>query len=92
MTLADHPATEQRIGLVLHLAEGFESAYAMELLATVHWVATNEDPAAAEDATAAVRLVGEWSNRKKRMFGPDHVTTAWQRLRDEGWLASPALV
>lgn len=22
----------------------------------------------------------------KRMFGPEQVTTAWQRLRDEGWL------
>ena len=29
---------------VLRLAEGFESAYAMELLATVHWVATIEIP------------------------------------------------
>ncbi len=86
--LAQHPATEERIERVLRLVDGFESAYAMELLATVHWVATKEDPVAAEDAATSVRLVSEWSRRKKRMFGPDHVTTAWHRLRDEGWLNS----
>lgn len=84
--LASHPDTADRIERVLRLIEGFESAYALELLATVHWVASNEDAAAAGDAAAAVRLVGSWSHRKRRMFGPDHVTAAWQRLRDEGWL------
>jgi O-acetyl-ADP-ribose deacetylase (regulator of RNase III) len=88
--LSSHPDTAGRIERVLRLIEGFESAYALELLATVHWVANNEDPMAAEDAATAVRLVGAWSNRKRRMFGGDHVTAAWQRLRDEGWL--PALV
>lgn len=86
--LASHPATADRIERVLKLVDGFESAYALELLATVHWVATNEDPAAAEDAAAAARLVGAWSSRKRRMFGHDHVTAAWHRLRDEGWLSS----
>ncbi len=84
--LASFPETTDRIGRVLRLIEGFESAYALELLATVHWVASTEDVAAAEDATVAARLVGSWSHRKRRMFGPDHVTAAWQRLRDEGWL------
>ena len=88
--LARHQDTEERIERVLRLADGFESAYAMELLATVHWVAVNEDQAAAEDPAVAVRLVREWSQRKKRMFGPDHVTAAWQRLSDEGWL--PTLI
>jgi hypothetical protein len=54
-------------------------------------VACNEDLAAAEDPAAAIRLVGNWSHRKKRMFGRDHVTTAWQRLRGEGWLISLVL-
>ncbi len=86
--LSEHPATEQRIQRVLRLVEGFESAYATELLATVHWVACNEDLTAAEDPAATIRLVGKWSHRKKRMFGSDHVTTAWERLRDEGWFSS----
>lgn len=86
------PATAERIDKVLRLVEGFESAYALELLATVHWVADKEDPRAAEDAEAVARLVGEWSRRKKRMFRPEHVVTAWRRLREEGWLSTPALV
>lgn len=87
-----HPETAERIDKVLRLVEGFESAYALELLATVHWIAENEDPRAAEDAHEAARLVREWSHRKKRMFRPDHVATAWQRLHDEGWLPAPAFV
>lgn len=90
--LAAQPATADRIERVLRLVEGFESAYALELLATVHWVAGNEDPAAAEDADVAARLVGEWSHRKKRMFRPDHVVAAWKRLRDEDWLSAPVFV
>lgn len=86
--LADRPATVERIARVLRLIEGFESTYALELLATVHWVATNEDPAAAGDPDVAAQLVGQWSSRKKRMFRPEHVATAWQRLHDEGWLAT----
>lgn len=86
--LANHPDTLARIGRVLDLSEGFESAYAMELLASVHWVANETDPAAAADPAIAAQLVGEWSYRKKHMFGPEHVTMAWQRLHDEGWLGS----
>lgn len=90
--LATTPATLGRIARVLQLIEGFESAYALELLTTVHWVATNEDEAAAVDADVAIRLVGDWSHRKKRMFGAAHVTAAWRRLYDQGWLPAPAFV
>lgn len=70
------------------ISSALEQLPAMELRATVHWVARIEDSVAGQDATAAVRLVGEWSRRKKRMFGPEHVTTAWHRLHDEGWFNS----
>lgn len=90
--LANHPNTLVRIGRVIDLSDGFESAYAMELLASVHWVATNVGPTAANGPTVAARLVGEWSHRKKNMFGHDHVTTAWKRLHDEGWLNASAPV
>jgi hypothetical protein len=78
--------TEDRIERVLRLVEGFESAYAMELLATVHWVATNEAARGADDPDEVTRLVSQWNHRKKTMFGHDHVATAWRHLRDEGWL------
>lgn len=86
-----HPATGERIDRVLKLVDGFESAYALELLATIHWIIDNENRTAADDVDEAARLVGEWSHRKKRMFGPDHVVVAWRRLREQGWLGVPAV-
>lgn len=82
--LADAPATRDRIERVIQLCEGFESAYGMELLSSVHWVSTTEDPAA--DATVAAELIGRWNARKRRMMVPEHVRTAWIHLRDERWL------
>jgi len=87
--LSAHPETRERIERVLRLVDGFESPYALELLATVHWITSNESPRAADDPEVAVDLVRRWSTRKQRMFGPDHVTAAWRRLRDEDWLPSP---
>lgn len=83
--------TIRRIDDVLALADGFESAYAMELLATVHWVATVDDPGAATDCGRVAELVASWSPRKQGMFGADHVGPAWERLRDDGWLERRAV-
>lgn len=62
-TLHSHPETLARIERVLALSEGFESAYGMELLASVHWIATqNRD--ARHDPDTATRLVQGWTDRK----------------------------
>lgn len=66
----------ERIERVLQLAEGFESAYGMELLASVHWIA-HETPNAARDPELATRLVREWTPREGRMFTADHIRVAW---------------
>lgn len=84
--LEAHPETRSRMEQVLVLAEGFETAYGMELLATVHWVAMHE-AAGQPDATVAAK-VAEWSPRKARMFTPDHVDTALATLREHGLLAA----
>lgn len=81
--LAEHPETVIRIDRVLDLVEGFESAYAMELLATVHWVAAHNELVDEDRIVAAVR---EWSPRKGRMFTPAHIRTALDTLRARGWL------
>jgi Predicted phosphatase homologous to the C-terminal domain of histone macroH2A1 len=86
-----HPETRHRIERVLELAEGFETAYGLELLASVHWAA-HEDPDAASDPAKAEADVRAWSPRKGRMFTDDHVRTAWTALRDHGWLGEPARV
>lgn len=75
-------STRERIQRVLALAYGFESAYGLELLATVHWVAARD--AHGDDDVAA--KVSAWSPRKARMFTPMHVSTALGALRERGWL------
>ncbi|MEO7196440.1 MAG: macro domain-containing protein [Pseudonocardiaceae bacterium] len=92
---ADHvldssPSTVARIERVVRLSEGFESAYGLELLASVHWVATHENTKAAADPKIAGDLIGAWNARKHRMMGPDHVAKAWSHLRNERWLTSSA--
>jgi O-acetyl-ADP-ribose deacetylase (regulator of RNase III) len=84
--LSNHPDTIARAERVLALTEGWESAYAMELLSTVHWVATH---GTATDPHAAAKQVAPWSTRKATMFTPDHVRTAWHHLNELGWLHSP---
>jgi len=84
--LAAHPETKLRMDRVLNLAEGFESAYGMELLATVHWVA-DRAPQSATDADIAT-TVHNWSPRKARMFTPKHVDVALKALRSNGFLAA----
>lgn len=84
--LDDHPETRSRMEQVLSLADGFETAYGMELLATVHWVATHE-AAGQPDATVAAK-VAAWSPRKARMFTPEHVRTALTSLREHGVLTT----
>ena len=86
-----YPDTLARIERVSRLSEGFESAYGMELLASVHWVATQESAEAATDPNVAAELVGAWNARKHRMMGPEHVAKAWSHLRDERWLPSSAM-
>lgn len=58
----------------MRLVEGFESVYALEQLATVRWVldadAGRHEP---DDVVAAVR---SWSQRKGRMFPPEHIKVA----------------
>jgi O-acetyl-ADP-ribose deacetylase (regulator of RNase III) len=78
------PQLTARLRRVLDLAEGFESSYNMELLATVHWLA-QEDARVKSDPIRAGELVRAWSARKKGLFGQDDVELAWTHLRDLGW-------
>ena len=79
--LDDHPATLDRTDRVLHLVDGFETLFGMELLATVHWVMAREDARGA----AVVPLVHGW-NERKRMFSEEQIRIAERRLIDHGWV------
>jgi len=79
-----------RLDRVSKLIEGFETPYGMELLATVHWIATREDPLAAQDSEKAVLGVQAWSHRKSSLFVAKHIQKAWLRLREQDWLLPDA--
>lgn len=78
----------ERIQRVLKLVEGYESAYGLELLASVHWMAALEG--GTNDLSSVTERVQGWSQRKRRMFTAQHIESAWQRLHDHGWLATVA--
>jgi O-acetyl-ADP-ribose deacetylase (regulator of RNase III) len=86
--LANDSEAMARLECVSRLIEGFETPYGMELLATAHWVATNDSPPGGSAEADVVTGVQAWSARKRDRFKPAHIRAAWQRLRDEGWLAT----
>ena len=80
--LAEKPETGQRLERVGTLVEGFESPFGLELLATVHWVATRER--ISSDYELAARVY-EWGTRKRR-FRPNQIALARRVLSEHGWL------
>lgn len=85
--LADDDATNKRIEVVNELIEGFENPHGMELLATVHWVMT-EDPRAQRDLPHAVSVLHAWNDRKAHVFPEAHIRIAWEQLQRLRWVRS----
>ncbi len=84
VTASGHAALARHVERVANLIEGFQTPYGMELLATVHWVATHEPNAHSLDQ--AVSAVHAWNERKAKIMQPAHVRAAWSRLDAQGWL------
>jgi O-acetyl-ADP-ribose deacetylase (regulator of RNase III) len=87
--LSDESESLERLKRVEKLIEGFETPYGMELLATVHWVATHEGPQGetpARNSDEAIARVHLWNPRKKHIFRPQHIRTAWEQLFDHRWI------
>lgn len=82
--LADKPDVQDRFNRVAELVDGFETPYGLELLATVHWVATQEG---AHTPAEALARIHKW-NERKRAFTERQVATAFQTLQAKGWLAA----
>jgi O-acetyl-ADP-ribose deacetylase (regulator of RNase III) len=72
----------ERLGRVI---EGFESPFGLELLTTVHWAATADGARTADEALA---IIADWTPRKREVFQERDVAIAWERLHQQGWLAS----
>jgi hypothetical protein len=69
----------------MQMIEGFEGPYAIELLASTHWVARKSGCENAHDAWLAIRA---WTPRKGRLFTEYHVATAWNHIEQVSALAS----
>lgn len=80
--LYERPETLERFDRVAKLVEGFESAFGLELLATVHWVMTREDAASDEDV---VTRTYAWGDRK-RQFSENQLRIARRVLMERGWI------
>jgi len=80
--LGSHRTTQSRFEHVADLVEGFETQFGLELLSSVHWVATREG---AGTVDAAVEHMHGWGDRKRR-FSSGQIHLAWDVLHEQGWL------
>lgn len=82
--LEHEPETHEHFNRVAALVDGFETPYGLELLATVHWVATREG---ADTPEKALERIHDW-NERKRAFTQRQVAIAFDTLKAKGWLAA----
>ena len=82
--LERQPDTKKRLERVTQLVDGFESSFGLELLSTVHWVAS-DNPSMTDEAMIA--LTYAWGPRK-RQFTERQIRIALRVLDDNGWLQS----
>jgi O-acetyl-ADP-ribose deacetylase (regulator of RNase III) len=84
--LAEDTETKNRFDRVASLIEGFETAYGLELLATVHWAAKESSRTTAANFEDLVKTVHSWNDRKMELMLPDHIMVAWRQLKEQEWL------
>lgn len=73
--------TRQNFEYVSELVQGFESAYGLELLATVHWIVCKEN---IKELAKIIECVYKWNEHKKR-FTPRQIEIAYNRLKEQKW-------
>ncbi len=81
--LDSNEETRTRLDKVADLVEGFESPFGLELLATVHWTASQEGARSIEDF---VKMTYAWNDRKKQ-FTRRQIALAAHVLSHKGWIA-----
>ncbi len=82
-SLAAHIDTRARFDKVAGLVEGFETPFGLELLSTVHWVATHGDVGSDDEV---VTRTYAWGDRKRR-YSPQQILLARRVLAEKGWLS-----
>lgn len=72
----------QRFGRVTDFVDGFESAFGLELLSTVHWVLESDAHKSWKDLIASTYA---WNESKKRL-SPRQIELAADVLIEKGWI------
>lgn len=80
--LSSREATKARFDRVADLVDGFESPFGLELLSTVHWIATVEGVHGISDVVGQTYA---W-NTRKRQFSERHIYIAHETLSRRGWI------
>ena len=80
--LENVPETHARFERVSALIEGFESSFGLELLSTVHWIASEENILDFDDI---VNRTYAWNERKKQ-FSRRQIKIAFDILSEKGWI------
>ena len=80
--LEQKPDTRSRFDRVSELVAGFESPWGLELLSTVHWIASPDQPETIGDVIA---LTYAWGERKLQ-FSERQISLTYSHLVNEGWL------
>lgn len=81
-SVKDSKDTEKHLARVSKLVSGFETAFGLELLATVHWIITRDK---ITDDEALERKVYAWARHKKK-FSPRQIRIAYETLSVNGWV------
>lgn len=70
---------KQRLGGILKIVQGFESTFALELLATVDFVSAKNKSNNINDVQKTISL---WSNRKANLFENNQIEIAYNHLKN----------
>jgi len=80
--LKNKAETQAHFEKVCDLVEGFESPFGLELLSTVHWIASREQVQSVDDVIARTYA---WNDRKKQ-FSRRQIELAMDVLSGKGWV------
>ncbi|GEQ99392.1 hypothetical protein JCM17845_00160 [Iodidimonas gelatinilytica] len=67
------------------LVQGYESPYGLELLSSVHWLATYECHYPVDKIVTEMQ---SWNENKRNAFSEDAIRTAYKRLQDDGLIGT----
>jgi len=67
----------ERLKRLLHLINGFQSAFSLEILASVDFIRKENKNISKEETVTAIR---QWSERKKDLFKEEYISIAYDHL------------